>query len=97
MSFLRLARALPRQALAVPCRQAPLALPRRQVQLPFRAFSAGGGLSTEAIQKRILNVLEGFETVNHDKVRTLVGALSNLTQDLLADTNRLIHTGFGSR
>ncbi|KAJ7925873.1 hypothetical protein B0H13DRAFT_1104210 [Mycena leptocephala] len=82
MSFLRLARALPRQALAVPCRQAPLALPRRQVQLPFRAFSAGGGLSTEAIQKRILNVLEGFETVNHDKLTPT----ASFTRDLGLDS-----------
>jgi NADH dehydrogenase (ubiquinone) 1 alpha/beta subcomplex 1 len=71
MSFLRLARALPRQALAAPCRRAPLALPHRQALLTFRAYSAGGGLSKEAIQSRIIDLLKGFEKVDHEKVRRL--------------------------
>ncbi|KAF7339392.1 Acyl carrier protein [Mycena sanguinolenta] len=75
MSFLRLARALPRQALAAPCRQAALALPRRQAQIPFRAYSAGGGLSTEAVQSRILDLLKGFEKVDHEKL-TLTASFS---------------------
>ncbi|KAJ7619118.1 acyl carrier protein-like protein [Mycena polygramma] len=82
MSFLRLARALPRQALAAPSRQLPLALPRRQMQLPFRAYSAGGALSTEAIQKRILSVLEGFEAVEQSKLTPT----ASFTRDLGLDS-----------
>ncbi|KAJ6519916.1 hypothetical protein C8R45DRAFT_806597 [Mycena sanguinolenta] len=83
MSFLRLARALPRQALAVPCRQAALTLPRRQAQLPFRAYSAGGGLSTEVIQGRIFDLLKGFEKVDHEKVTPTASFMGDLGLDSL--------------
>jgi len=73
MSFLRLARALPRQALV---------LPRRQARLPFRAFSAGGALSPEVIQSRILEVLKGFERVNE----TNLTATASFTNDLGLDS-----------
>ncbi|KAJ7103435.1 acyl carrier protein [Mycena belliarum] len=68
MSFLRLARALPRQALT---------LPRRQARLPFRQFSAGGGLSGQAIETRILDLLKGFEKLN---------ASASFTSDLGLDS-----------
>ncbi|KAJ6575210.1 acyl carrier protein [Mycena capillaripes] len=81
--FRHFARALPRQALAGPCRQLPLALPRRQVQIPFRAFSAGGGLSAEAIEKRILTVLEGFEAVDQTKLTSTASFTGDLGLDSL--------------
>ncbi|KAJ7293667.1 acyl carrier protein [Mycena rebaudengoi] len=73
MSFLRLARALPRHALT---------LPRRQVQLPSRAYSAAGGLSPEIIQKRIFEVLKGFEKVDPSKVTPS----ASFTRDLGLDS-----------
>ncbi|KAJ7110125.1 SMP-30/Gluconolaconase/LRE-like region-domain-containing protein [Mycena epipterygia] len=74
MSFLRLARALPRQALA---------LPRRQARLPFRAFSAGGALSPEVIQSRILDVLKGFEAVNQANLTSTASFTNDLGLDSL--------------
>ncbi|KAF7307001.1 Acyl carrier protein [Mycena indigotica] len=72
--FFRLAtRALPRQALA---------LPRRQALLPFRQYSAGGALSAEAIQTRILDVLKGFEKVDPSKLT----ATASFTNDLGLDS-----------
>ncbi|KAJ6604740.1 hypothetical protein DFH09DRAFT_898766 [Mycena vulgaris] len=73
MSFLRLARTLPRQALT---------LPRRQPRLPFRAFSAGGALLPENIEQRILNVLQGFEKVDTAKLTPS----SSFTNDLGLDS-----------
>ncbi|KAF7347758.1 60S ribosomal protein [Mycena venus] len=83
MSFLRVLRALPRQTLAAPCRQASLALPRRQVLLPSRAYSAGGGLSTEAIQSRIIDLLKGFEKVDHEKLTSTASFARDLGLDSL--------------
>ncbi|KAF8216131.1 acyl carrier protein [Mycena galopus ATCC 62051] len=83
MSFLRLARALPRQALAAPSRQAPLSLPRRQALLPFRAYSAAGGLSPEAVERRILEVLRGFEKVNPENLKTTSSFVHDLGLDSL--------------
>ncbi|KAJ6610085.1 acyl carrier protein-like protein [Mycena sp. CBHHK59/15] len=74
MSFLRLARALPRHALA---------LPRRQVQLPCRAYSAAGGLSPDAIQARILDVLKGFEKVDPSKLSPSASFMGDLGLDSL--------------
>ncbi|KAJ7487694.1 acyl carrier protein-like protein [Mycena galericulata] len=74
MSFLRLARALPRHALT---------LPRRQVQLPFRAYSAGGALSGQAIQTRILEVLKGFEKVEPSKLTPTASFTGDLGLDSL--------------
>ncbi|KAJ7492535.1 SMP-30/Gluconolaconase/LRE-like region-domain-containing protein [Mycena latifolia] len=74
MSFLRLARALPRQALA---------LPRRQARLPFRQFSAGGGLSPEVIQTRILDLLKGFEKVDESKLTPSASFSADLGLDSL--------------
>ncbi|KAJ7786414.1 hypothetical protein B0H16DRAFT_1295463 [Mycena metata] len=74
MSLLRLARALPRQALS---------LPRRQAQLPFRAYSAGGGLTHEAIQNRILEVLKGFEPVKTDRLSPTASFTGDLGLDSL--------------
>ncbi|KAJ7706086.1 SMP-30/Gluconolaconase/LRE-like region-domain-containing protein [Mycena rosella] len=74
MSFLRLARVLPRQALS---------LPRRQPRLPFRAFSAGGGLSPEVIQTRILDVLKGFEKVDQSKLTSSASFTTDLGLDSL--------------
>lgn len=60
MSFIRQAVrvALPRRALVIP----------RQNQFIFRGYSAAGGLSKEAIQTRVLDVLKGFEKVDQSKV-----------------------------
>ncbi|KAF7320395.1 Acyl carrier protein [Mycena kentingensis (nom. inval.)] len=76
MNFLRLAatRALPRQALS---------LPRRQLQLPFRQYSAGGSLSGEAIQSRILDVLKGFEKVDPAKLTPTASFMGDLGLDSL--------------
>ncbi|KAJ7783885.1 acyl carrier protein-like protein [Mycena maculata] len=74
MSFLRLARALPRHVLT---------LPRRQVQVPFRAYSARGALSPEIIQNRILDVLKGFEKVDHSKITPTASFTSDLGLDSL--------------
>ncbi|KAJ7254021.1 acyl carrier protein-like protein [Mycena haematopus] len=82
MSFLRLARALPRQTLGAP-RQAALALTRPQARLPFRAYSAGGGLSTEVVQNRILELLKGFEKVDHDKLTPTASFVRDLGLDSL--------------
>nr|GAT54905.1 predicted protein [Mycena chlorophos] len=77
MSFFRLAtRALPRQAFV-------LRAPRRQTILPFRQYSAGGALSAEAIQTRILDVLKGFEKVDPAKLTPTASFSNDLGLDSL--------------
>jgi NADH dehydrogenase (ubiquinone) 1 alpha/beta subcomplex 1 len=46
-----------------------LAIPRTPNFIPWRAgFSAAAGLTKEAIETRVLDVLKGFEKVNPSKV-----------------------------
>ncbi|KAJ7169969.1 acyl carrier protein-like protein, partial [Mycena filopes] len=51
--------------------------------LPFRAYSAGGALSHESIQKRILEVLQGFESVKADRLSPTASFAGDLGLDSL--------------
>ena len=62
MSLIRLAaRNLARPRLA-------FAAPRIQNSVPWRAGSSAAGLTKDDIQKRVIDVLKGFEKVNPSKV-----------------------------
>ncbi|KII93568.1 hypothetical protein PLICRDRAFT_77003, partial [Plicaturopsis crispa FD-325 SS-3] len=60
-----------------------LALPRVQMQLPMRAFSAAAGLSKEDIQSRVLNVLKEFERVDPSKLTPTSSFAKDLGLDSL--------------
>ncbi|CAK5280562.1 unnamed protein product [Mycena citricolor] len=74
MSFVRLARAIPRSTLLIP---------RTPARLPFRAYSGGGKLSPEVIQSRVLEVLRGFEKVPADKLTPTASFTADLGLDSL--------------
>ncbi|KAI0067742.1 acyl carrier protein [Artomyces pyxidatus] len=55
----------------------------QQVRLPLRAwYSAGGSLQPAQIEQRVLDVLKGFEKVNHEKLTTA----SSFSDDLGLDS-----------
>jgi hypothetical protein len=82
------------RSAAIP--RAALASTRVQTRfvLPQRAYASSAGLGKDDIQKRVLDVLKGFERVDQTKVRGRMMVHSNTwTYDRLVDTHSCLRGG----
>lgn len=81
MSFFRLA-----ARTAVATRQSWLTIPACKQTYPHARYSSGAGLSRDAIQTRVFDVLKGFENVDPAKVSNWAFELGLRMRNELVDT-----------